>query len=442
MKVCLSSHFTYKRLLRFVLPTIFMMIVTSIYSIVDGFFVSNCVGKEAFTAVNLIMPVIMICGSFGFMIGSGGSALIAKTMGEGDKDRANRYFSMLIVAVSIMSVVVVILGLIFMPNLAVLLGAKGKVLEYSSLYGRLMMISIGFFMLQNCFQSFLVTAEKSKLGLAFSMISGICNIVFDYIFVYKLNLGVSGAAIATAISEIVGGVIPLIYFVRKNTSLLKLVRTKLEIKPILKACGNGSSEMLTNLSASVVSMIYNIQLLKLAGNDGVSAYGVIMYVNFMFIAFFLGYSIGCNPIVGYNFGAGNKKELKNILSKSLITTGVVAVIMTTIGITLAFGIAKIFVGYDAELCSLTTYAFRIYSISFLFSGFNIFTSAFFTGLNNGKISAIVSFSRTFLFQVAAVILLPMVFGIDSIWFAISVAEFFALIISTTLLIKNKRRYGY
>lgn len=442
MRIRLSEHFTYKKLIRFVLPTVFMMIVTSVYGIVDGFFVSNCVGKNAFAAVNLIMPVLMALGAFGFMIGTGGSALVAKTLGEGDAKKANKYFSMLIYVTVIFSLIVTVIGFIFMPNIAKALGANDLIINDCVLYGRILITAVSFFMLQNSFQSFLVTAGKSNFGLVISVIAGLSNMVLDFVLIYLLDLGVAGAAAASAFSQVVGAVIPLIYFARKNNSLLHLVKTKIQLKPIGAACVNGSSEMLTNLSTSLVSMIYNFQLMKIAAENGVSAYGVIMYVSLIFMSFFFGYSIGINPVVGYNFGAKNTNELKNVLEKSLVLTSVVALAMTALAVSLSGAIAKIFVGYDAELCDLTSNALKIYSLSFLVCGFNIFSSAFFTGLNNGKISALISFLRTLVFQIAAVLVLPVFIGINGIWLAITVAEILTLIVTIVCLAANKRKYNY
>lgn len=442
MRIRLSEHFTYKKLIRFVLPTVFMMIVTSVYGIVDGFFVSNCVGKNAFAAVNLIMPVLMALGAFGFMIGTGGSALVAKTLGEGDAKKANKYFSMLIYVTVIFSLIVTVIGFIFMPNIAKALGANDLIINDCVLYGRILITTVSFFMLQNSFQSFLVTAGKSNFGLVISVIAGLSNMVLDFVLIYLLDLGVVGAAAASAFSQVVGAVIPLIYFARKNNSLLHLVKTKIQLKPIGAACVNGSSEMLTNLSTSLVSMIYNFQLMKIAAENGVSAYGVIMYVSLIFMSFFFGYSIGINPVVGYNFGAKNTNELKNVLKKSLVLTSVVSLAMTALAVSLLGAIAKIFVGYDAELCDLTSNALKIYSLSFLVCGFNIFSSAFFTGLNNGKISALISFLRTLVFQIAAVLVLPVFIGINGIWLAITVAEILTLIVTIVCLAANKRKYNY
>lgn len=442
MKIKLSDHFTYKNLLKFIMPTVFMMIVTSIYGIVDGFFVSNFVGKNAFAAVNLIMPVLMAIGAFGFMIGTGGSALVAKTLGEGKPKTANRYFSMLTYVVILFSLVITIIGFIFMPQIAKALGASALIIDDCILYGRILIAAEVFFMLQNSFQSFLVTAGKATFGLIISISAGISNIILDFVLVYIFDFGIAGAAAATVFSQLVGGIIPLIYFAGKNDSLLRLIKTKIQLKPLGKACLNGSSEMLTNLSTSLVSMLYNLQLIKLAAEDGVSAYGVVMYVSFIFTAFFFGYAIGVNPIIGYNYGAKNHAELKNVLKKSLVLTSIVSVIMVIAAVALSGVISKIFVGYDEELYSLTSNALKLYSFSFLVCGLNIFSSAFFTGLNNGVVSAVISFTRTLVFQVAAVMILPIFLGINGIWLAITAAECATLILTIIFFITNKKKYNY
>ncbi len=442
MKISLSNHFTYKRLLRFVLPTVVMMIVTSVYSIVDGFFVSNIVGKNAFAAVNLIMPLLMALGSFGFMIGTGGSALISKTLGEKKQEQANRYFSMLIMVTIGVGILLSIIGFIWMRPLANLLGASETIIDDCVLYGRVLIVANTFFMLQNCFQSFLVTAEKPHIGLAISVIAGINNVVLDFVFVYILRTGIFGAALATALSQAVGGIVPLLYFSRKNSSLLCFVKTALDFKALKRACLNGSSEMLTNLSASFVGMLYNFQLMRIASENGVAAYGVIMYVNFIFMSFFFGYAIGSAPLVGYHYGAKNIEELKNLFRKSIVLTTIVSIIMTVLGVGLAFPLSKLFVGYDAELLEMTTNGMRLYSLSFLLCGFNIFGSAFFTALNNGLISALISFLRTLVLQTTAILILPSLWGINGIWLAIVAAEGLTILVTIILLIKNRNIYHY
>lgn len=424
------------------MPSVFMMIVSSVYSIVDGFFVSNFVGKTSFAAVNLIMPFIMILCAVGFMIGAGGSALIAKTLGEGKDQKASEYFSMLIYALIIVGIILSILGIALMRPIAHFLGADAEILEDCVLYGRILMASNTFFMLQSAFQSFMVAAEKPHFGLGISIATGVTNMVLDFLLVYVFRFGIAGAGVATLIGQILGGMIPLVYFASPNGSRLQLVKTGMDWNALGKACMNGASEMVSNISASVIGMLYNFQLLRLASVNGVAAYGVIMYVTFIFMAFFFGYSVGVNPIVGYHYGAGNHAELKNILRMSLRITGVVAVLMTAAAYIWAGPIAGIYVGYDRELYQMTIKAMRIYSLSFLLCGFNIFGSAFFTGLNNGTVSAIISFLRTFVFQVAAVLLLPIFLDVNGIWLAITVAEGMTLVVTVAFLVANRHKYHY
>ncbi len=442
MRIQLSDHFSYKKLLRFVFPSIIMMVFTSIYGVVDGLFVSNFVGKTPFASINLIMPFVMILGGMGFMVGTGGTALVAKLLGEGKKEEANRCFTMMVIFTLLLGITLSLLGTTFIREVSLFLGANDSMIENCVLYGR---IVIGFtpaFMIQNVFQNFLIAAEKPKLGLASTIIAGVTNMVLDALFIVVFKWGIAGAAFATGISQCVGAIVPLIYFIRPNKSLLRLTKTKLQIRPILKACANGSSELMSNISHSVVGMLYNFQLMKLAGENGVSAYGVLMYVQFIFIAIFIGYAIGCAPIVGYHYGAQNHSELKNMLKKSTILTGGSGILLTAVAFSLSSVFAKIFVGYDAELCELTTHAFRMFSFAFILAGFNIYISSFFTALNNGAVSAAISFLRTLVFQSGAVLILPIFFGVDGIWFAVTVAEVFACIISVMFLFAKRKKYGY
>ena len=442
MKIKLSDHFTYSKLLRFVFPSIIMMVFTSIYGVVDGLFVSNFAGKTAFASINLVMPFVMILGGIGFMIGTGGTALVSKVLGEGKKEKANEIFTMMIIFTLLLGTLLSVIGVTSMPWVAKFLGATEEMMADCVIYGRIVTGFTVAFMLQNVFQSFLIAAEKPKLGLLATVLAGITNMALDAIFIIVFKWGVAGAAIATGLSQCVGGIFPLIYFLRKNSSLLRLTKTKLEIKPILNACGNGSSELMSNISSSVVSMIYNFQLMKYVGEDGVSAYGVLMYVQFIFVAIYIGYAIGCAPITGYHFGARNHNELKNMLRKSSFLSAVSGVVLTILAIALSSPLAKIFVGYDEELYELTRHAFRLFAYSFLLAGFNIFTSSFFTALNNGAVSAAISFMRTLIFQTSSVLILPIFLGVDGIWWAITVAEFFAFILSLIFLFAKRKKYNY
>lgn len=442
MRIQLSDHFSYGRLIRFTLPSIVMMIFTSIYSVVDGLFVSNFVGKTPFAAINLIMPILIILGALGFMIGTGGSAIVAKTLGEGDPVRANRYFSMLVYTTVVGGAVLAAAGELSLLLVSELLGAEGAMLQDCILYGRIILAALPAFMLQNVFQSFMITAEKSRLGLAVTVAAGLTNMVLDFVFIVPLGWGLAGAAIATAISQVIGGAVPIVYFARKNDSLLRLTKAKFEGRILLRTCTNGSSELMSNISASIVTMLYNFQLMRLAGEDGIAAYGVVMYVNFVFSAIFIGYSIGAAPVIGYHYGAQNHAELKNLFRRSLVLVVISGVAMTVLAELLAQPLTHVFVGYDAGLYALTVRGFMLYSISFLVSGVNIFGSAFFTALNNGLVSAAISFLRTLVFQVAAVLLLPLLLGIDGIWLAIVTAELLALAVTLVFFIVKRKQYHY
>ena len=442
MKIQLSEHFTYSKLLRFTLPSVVMMIFTSIYGVVDGIFVSNFVGKTSFAAINLMMPLLIALGTVGFMIGTGGSALVAKTMGEGNRPRANRLFSMLVYVSLILGVGMSALGIAFLRPISVFLGAEGEMLEYCITYGRIILLALPAFILQNVFQSFLIAAEKPKLGLAVTVIAGVTNMVLDALFVALLDWKLVGAAAATSLSQALGGIIPLIYFALPNKSLLRLTGFTFDGRALLKTLTNGSSELLTNLSMSLVNMLYNFQLMEYAGEDGIAAYGVIMYVGFIFVAVFIGYSIGVAPVIGYQFGAENHTELKSLFKKSLTVLAACSLTLTALSEVLAKPLSTIFVGYDQGLLQMTTRGFMLYSICFLVLGFNIFASSFFTALNDGLVSGVLSFLRTLVFQIATILLLPMIWGLDGIWLAIVASEGIALFVTVFCFVKFKGKYRY
>ncbi len=442
MNIQLSDHFTYKKLLRYTFPSIIMLVFTSIYGVVDGYFVSNYVGKTPFTAVNFIMPFLLILGSLGFMFGTGGGALIAKTLGEGEISKANRLFSLIVYTSFVCGIVMAVLGILFIRPIASMLGAQGQLLDDSIVYGRIILVAIPAYILQYEFQCLFATAEKPTFGLYVTIAAGLTNIILDALFVAVFDWGLQGAAAATAASQCVGGIIPLIYFARPNSSLLRLGRTQFDAKSLGKTCVNGSSELMSNISMSIVSMLYNAQLLKYAGEDGVAAYGVLMYVSLVFLAVFIGYSVGTAPIISYHFGAENHSELKGLRKKSLRIIGIFAVIMLACSYILAKPLSIVFVGYDQELLDLTSHAFSIFAFSFLFSGYAIFGSSFFTALNNGLISATISFVRTMLFQVVAVLIFPLFLGIDGIWLSIVVAELLAVAVTILFLKGNQKKYHY
>lgn len=444
MRIQLSDHFGYKKLMRFTLPSIAMMIFTSVYTVVDGFFVSNFAGKTPFAAVNLIMPVLLILGTVGFMFGTGGTAIVAKTCGEGDVKRANRYFSLFVYVAGGIGVFLAVLGIFFIRPIAVLLGASGELLENCVVYSRIILLALPFFVLQMMFQSFFVAAEKPGLGLVVTISSGMANIILDAVLVTLLprEWKLAGAATATAVSQTVGGVIPLVYFFRKNSSILRLGKTEFDGKAILKACINGSSEFMSNISMNIVGILYNMQLMKYAGENGIAAYGVMMYVSMIFSAAFVGYSIGTAPVIGYHYGAGNTGELKSLLHKSLVIIVGFSAGMVIAAELLAQPLSGVFVGYDEELLNLTVSGFRIFALSFGFMGFGIFASGFFTALNDGLTSAAISFLRTLVFETAAVIILPVFLGINGIWCSVAVAEFTSVILGGIFLGIKKKKYHY
>ncbi len=441
-RIQLSDHFTYNRLLRFSLPSIMMIICTSIYSIVDGFFVSNYVGKTPFAALNLIMPVLMAAGAIGFMLGTGGSAIVSRLLGADEKEKAHESFSLIILFSFILGVIISAIGFIFTEPISVLLGADDELLKYCVLYGRICFAFTPFFILQYMFQSFFVAAEKPQLSLWINIIAGVVNAILDLLLVAVFPMGLAGAAIATGIGQVIGGLVPVIYFLRENDSLLKFVKPRMDIKTIVKACTNGSSEMVNVLAASVVGMLYNHQLLKIAGQNGVAAYGIIMYINMIFQAVFMGYAVGTAPIVSYHYGAQNTDELKSLRKKSIniiIASGGIMLILSEL---LARPLVMIFANYDKELLNMTVHGFMLYSISFLIMGFNVWGSAFFTALGDGFTSATISFLRTFLFQIVIILVLPLILKTDGIWLAIVVAEALGVIVTTAFLISKRHKYNY
>lgn len=438
----LSQHFTCRRLLRYCLPSIIMMVFTSVYGVVDGFFVSNFAGKTPFAAVNFIMPILMILGCAGFMFGTGGSALIGMALGEGDNKKANNIFSLVVYSSIVCGVLLAIIGLVILRPVATLMGAEDEMLRQCLIYGGIFLAGLPFYILQYEFQCLFATADKHKLGMYVTIIAGCTNIVLDALFVAVFPWGVAGAAVATVISQIAGGIIPLVYFLRKNDSPLRLTKCSFDGAALLKTCTNGSSELMSNISASVVGMLFNVQLMKYAGENGVAAYGVLMYVSWIFQAIFLGYTVGTAPVVSYHYGADNKDEVKNLLKKSLIIVAAVAVCMFVAGELLSWPLAKIFVGYDAELMDMTVNAFYIFSFSFLFFGFSVFGSSFFTALGDGLTSAAIAFLRTMVFQIAAVMLLPLIFGLNGIWASIVAAEIVSVAVMAVFFAIKRKKYGY
>ncbi len=442
MNIQLSEHFNYRKLLRFTLPSIIMMLFTSIYGVVDGFFVSNIVGKTPFAAVNFIMPLLMVVAVPGFMFGTGGSALIAKTMGEGNKQKANNLFSFFVFCTFVIGIVITILSIVFLPQIAKALGAEGQMLEDCIVYGRIVLGALPFYMLQLEFQTFFVTAEKPQLGLYSTIAAGVTNIILDALFMATFRWGIVGAALATAFSQLVGGIAPIVYFSVNNNSLLKLQKFNCDGKALLKACTNGSSELMSNISMSVVGMLYNLQLLKYAGENGIAAYGVLMYVNFAFISMFIGYSVGTAPVISYHYGAQNHDELKSLLRKSVVIISAFAVLMFVLAEVFAKSLSQIFVGYDKELMEMTLRGFLIFSFSFLFAGFAIFGSGFFTALNDGLTSATISFLRTLVFQIAAVLILPLIWELDGIWISVVFAEIMAVALTVVYIFAKRKKYKY
>ena len=442
MSLKMSGHFTYKRLLRFVISPILMIICTAVYGVVDGFFISNYVGKLPFAAVNLVMPVDMVPVAIGFMIGEGGNALISKKLGENKRGLANQYFSLLIYTTAGIGVVLSLAGYTLMPAIADVLGANDQLKPYCVEYGRILFAAQFFYVLQNIFQSFFIAAGKPDLSLKVSLLSGGINVLLDVLFIVVLHWGVAGAAWATALGQVAGGMVPLVYFARKNSSLLQITRTRLNLPVLFKTFTNGSSDMVSVLSASVITALYNYQLLSIAGEDGVAAYGAIMYITFIFMSIYLGYASGSAPLISFQYGARNYGELHNLVRKSIILMLGMGMVITVTAEWLAAPLLGAFVGYDGDLFSMTIHGYRMYVLSFLLMGLNIWGAALFTALNNGLVSAAISFLRTFGFEMAAVLLLPLWLGIDGIWISIFVAELCTCFFTVYFVVRKREVYHY
>ena len=438
----LSDHFTYGRLLRFTLPSVAMMIFTSIYGVIDGFFVANYVGETPFAALNLILPYVLIFLAFGTMFGVGGSALVAVILGEGDRKKANEIFSLVVYIMIGLGATVTVIGIVSAEPVAILLGADEEMLPYCVSYARICFGGAIPLILQYEFQSFCIVSEKPRLGLVVTIAAGVTNMVLDWLLVGVLGMGLDGAAYATVIGSAVGGVIPLVYFILPNSSLLRIGKAKWYGKDVIKVITNGSSEFLTEVSLSIVSMLYNIQLMKYAGQDGVAAYGVIMYLSYLFVGFFFGYSMGASPIIGYHYGAKNDSELQNVYKCSMRIMVIASVIVVALCVIFARPLGMIFVGDNEYLLEMTTTAIRIYSLCYLFAGVNIFGSALFTALNNGLISALISFMRVLVLQIMFVLVLPILFGLIGVWMSVIAAELGALFITIGCMVKYRKRYHY
>ncbi|MDY5730547.1 MAG: MATE family efflux transporter [Eubacteriales bacterium] len=442
MQITLDSHFTYSKLVRFTLPSIYMMIFTSLYTIVDGFFVSNYVGGMALAAITLIFPPLMIIGAVGFMFGTGSTAIIGKLLGEERPEDAKAFFTAMLITVFGVGIAISVLGQILLPWLATLLGATGEIYSYSIIYGRYLLLAMPMFMMQNLFQAFFVVAEKPKYGFYTTLAAGVTNIVLDYVFIAVWHWGLEGAALATALGQTVGGIIPLFYFARKNTSRLQMVKPKLSWQMLINTCTNGISELLSSITGSVISVLYNYQLLHYIGANGIASYGVLMYVGFVFAAISIGYAIGSAPIISFHYGAQNHKELHNVYSKSIRLNIYAGIAMTVLSFVLAKSIAQIFVGYDEELLNITIKAMRIYALSCLLSGFNIFVSSFFTALSNGLISAVISTLRSLVFSIGSVLVLPLLFGFEGIWYSFILTDVLTFTVSVLYLLSQRKRYHY
>lgn len=439
--VDMSAHFSIPDLLKYTAPSVGMMIFVAIYEVVDGFFVSNYVSSTALAAVNIAYPVFLILGTLGYMMGTGGSAIVARTYGEGNPQRANELFSLFVYASIAGGIAFTVIGIPLLPLLFTLMGAQGELLELSVAYGTILMFGLVLDVLQYIFQNLTMTAGKPKVGFWSTVAAGVTNIVLDALFVGVLGWGIEGAAIATVAGLAFGGLIPLVYFLLPNSSMLRLGRCSLDWRALRAAAGNGSSEMVSNIAMSLVAIVYNYQLLKFIGEPGVAAYGVIGYVALVFAGVFMGYSVGAAPLMSFQHGNGNKAEMRSLFKKGVGIMAVCGVAMLVLTRLAAAPLATLFVGYDEDLMELTVHAFSIYSTAFLLMGLNMFASSLFTSLSNGKVSAVLSFMRTLVFEVGCAFLLPLALGADGIWYSVIVAEVLALVLSAASVLWLGPVYG-
>lgn len=442
----LSDKFNYSRLLRFALPSIVMVLISSVYGVVDGVIVSNYTDVEHFAALNLILPYITLLGAAGLMLGTGGSALVGKILGEGKSIRANGIFSLLTYTTIAIGLFLGLFGYITSDAVANILGADETMQHLSFEYSGIIFLFLPCYVLQLYFQSLLTTAERPSLALQITLLAGITNIALDILFVIYLKQGLRGAAYATGVSQTFGGLLPLLYFIlnRKKSDInIKLGVALWDLKAICKSCVNGLSEWLMSVSLAIVSFLYYYLLLTGdRGEMGVDTYGVLLYFSYIFIAVSVGFSRGIAPVISYHYGASDRHELHSLLMKGLL---IVLVLNLVSGITaqvLSAPLANIFVGHDKGLYEYTVVAFRIYSIHFFVTGFNIYISSFFTALNNGKYSGWISVLRTICFESISILTIWMLFGVDKIWWGVTIAEFLTMVIAFSFLFLKRNFYGY
>lgn len=437
----IAQKFNVFTLLKFAFPTMVMMVFMSLYTIVDGIFVSRLVGSNALSAVNIVYPVISLLIACGIMLSTGGSAIVARQMGEKREQEARENFSMLAVVSVLTGIVILVLGLMFLEPICRILGGTPVLLEDCKIY---LGVLLGFgplTMLQMLFQTFFVTAGKPGLGLGLTLTGGVVNMVLDYVFMGPMQMGVLGAALATGLGQAIMAVAGVVYFLKVKGNLY-FVKPVFRGNILLQSCGNGSSEMVSNLSTAVVTFLFNITMLKLAGEDGVAAITIVLYGQFLFTALYLGFSMGVAPVVSFNYGNQNHAQLKRIYK---ICIGfILGSSVFILGIALLFSepIVGIFTGEENHTYELAVEGFFQFSFNYLFAGINIFASALFTSLSNGKISAIISFCRTFVFITVSIVLLPRVMGITGVWLSVPLAELVTLFISITYLKGQKEVYHY
>lgn len=438
----IGREFGFFSLLKFALPSVIMMMVMGLYSMVDSMFVSRFVSTNALSAINVVYPVINLLIGLGVMLASGGSAVIAAKMGAGKTDEARRDFSMIVTIGLASSIVIAVAGLIFIRPIVTFLGASELLVDYAVTYLAIILMFAPANMLQMLFQMFFVTAGRPGLGLTFIIGAGLVNAVLDYVFIVPLGMGIAGAALATGIGYLIPAAAGLIFFFGKKKELY-FTKPKFSAAVLGSSCSNGSSEMVSNLSMAVVTLVFNRIMMNLAGEDGVAAVTIVMYAQFLLSSIFMGFSLGVQPVISFHHGAGNRRNLKGIYRHCIVFIAIAAVSVFAVAMTLGPTLTTIFTPKDTNVWTLAVRGFMILPFCFLLEGFSIYASAAFTALGDGKTSALISFLRTFLFILTGLLTLPLAFGIDGVWLAVPVAELCSVlvVIGCVLWHKAKGRFN-
>ena len=419
-----------------------MMLFTSMYGVVDGLYLSHFSGKEAFAAITLIIPLPLLIGAWAYMIGAGGSAVIAKAIASDRQKDANEYFSFLVLISVLGSILLAGIGEIFLEPCAKLLGANDEMLPFCMTYGRILIAAVPLYVLQNVFQSFLTVAEHPKIGLAINLVSAFLNMALNFVFIRITNEVVTAVALATVVSQFVGGITPFVFFVRSKSTTLRFGRPHMPMSLLGPVFANGVSEFVSEIFHPLASVMYNYKLMELTGLNGVAAYGVLMNVGFLFGSVFLGFAVGSAPLFTYKYEREDHDELHSLFIKSTISVVLMGFLLYGVACMIEGPFAAEFFGGDELLITMTEEAFALHSLSYMVMGLAVFASAFFTAIHDSRVSFLISFLRTLLFEVLAILLLPMLFDLNGVWAASLTSEVLTLLVTVGLLISKKEKYQY